>query len=301
MKKKALFFLLFSSSLLFASYYDSNPLSQALLEKDELSGSGYELELDESGNGKLYLDGNVIEERNALEDGYTVISPSGSEEYHYDQNGRLVHYSSADADEYMTYSESGHLETLRTLDKDGDLISLLIYDYGGDGSLLRMRKDGDRYYLLSDGLSYSVEDEMRNVNITPSMVLSSDISDGSMDYRVNEDGSFTLFQDDGESTYSETGLLIRRDFPYGRYIEYSYDGNELSEVVERNGNVEVRRTFTSDGSLSFEEMRENGILRRDLTLQDDGTFLERRFKDDRPYAAVHYDRDRRTILEAYGL
>lgn len=281
-------------------FYKSNPLMQKLDALTSLTGESWELEAFDDGREVLYLDG--VEEcvKTPTERGYVLTRDGESEEFSFDGKGRLVSWSDQNVDETLSYDEKGMLTSRRINSKDGTLIELLFYGYGGDGTLLEITSDGRCYLVLDDGLSYKIDDVERNVYLDSPVLLSSDISDGEIDFSFSDDGSFTIESDGKRDYYDSTGVLVRRE-DGDVLLSYSYIDGILSSVTMERGNERIVRHIDEGGRVDLEDVYLDGELSRTIRLIEDGTFYEVRYADGKGYAYVHYDRDRRRILEAGSL
>ena len=286
--KIVLLLFLFSTSSIFASYFESNALFMRLGEKEALDGVRYELEVSDEAE-TLYLDSEEVERRIYGDSGYKVIKDGKEREYVLDEQGRIVEEIYDGFIRRNYYSGDGLL--LTSVLSDGDeIVDSSSYYYDSSDSILRVDTLNSSYIFSDDGFYFSTPTEDSSYileNMRSAIKGSSTVS-------INSDGSLSVSEDDGLiRTYDVNGLLI---FEEGDDYEvsYLYDANgELERIERRDGRVYTISEY-KDGVLESLSEYIDGTISRIITYTDG--IREIRYKDGLEYAEVLYDDDKSTII-----
>ncbi len=289
--------LLLISLPLYSAPFASNALGQDLGPIDALTGSGYE---GESADGRtlIYLDGEIIKERESLSDGY-IIREGEREERVIAENGRRVS---------RTITEPGRIEEYRYTYED-DVLSSVTYSVNGEiesitdyietpsGTLAGISGTEENYFT-PEYLVYVRDGNVLRAYYAP---RDAEIPEG---YTQREDGSwigtYTSAGETIERVYSQDGLLLSEKRE-GREDIYSYDENGTliqDEVIEGDTRMVI---WYEDGRPTRSERYYQDRIIADRVYREDDRISETRYRDGEPYARILFDRDGLRVLEVENL
>ena len=290
--------LMAATSLLSAEVWESNALSMRLKPLTEVPASGYCLVV-EDGIESLYHDGNAVSVKRETPNGFELEENGSVSIYTLDECGRPLSIEEGSLVTRNVYSKDGLLLSSTTTDSEG-LESISEYHWSPEGRLLYVEDVDLRYYLPTTDFHYTVDDSTYSLNHETPEVFIERLGEEKSKVEVQDDESVKLISTDGrERVYSKDGFLIR-EMKGDSTFEYVYENGILSESIETNGR-NVTKLLFDDGILVSREFLVDGVTARLQVIEKDGSITEDRYRNGKPYARVHYDRDQKTIRSIESL
>ena len=290
--------LMAATSLLSAEVWESNALSMRLKPLADVPASGYYLVVDEESES-LYLDGTPVSVKRNLPNGFELEENGMVSIYTLDECGRPLSIEEGSVVNRNVYSEDGLLLSSTTTDPEG-LERISEYHWSPEGRLLYVEDVDLRYYLPSTEFHYTFGDYTYSINDETPDVFIERLGKEKSKVEILEDLSVKLVSNDGsERLYSKDGHLVR-EVKGDSVFEYAYEDGMLFKSVETNGR-NVTNLFYEDGLLIRREYLVDGVLLRVQIIEKDGFLTEDRYRNGKPYARVHYDRDQKTIRSIESL
>lgn len=271
MKKAALTaLLLIIPFLLFASFYKSNQISQALEEIENLTKEGYCLEVNEN-EKKLYLDGNLIETNTKIVEDNCIYEKKITDYSIYTRvfcDSRLLResYESENESYSIIYSYL-----------DGLLVLCTYIDEIKESTTAFLRDRSGRFVAIqrNDSLSMDMGSVFFNEGRSFVIVSKNTVVEGTATF----DGKTTIIENQEDRYIYEDGLLVRSEnsksyslYFYEDYIllrkqtyfenkmtEEHYKGTVLTQSLEyENDNLVSKTIFSKDGNV--QELYDKGVL-----------------------------------------
>ncbi len=299
--------LLLLPSFLFADgYYTSNAIGQVKESIPMLTGVGYEVE--ERGNEKLfYLDGSVI--KRELQEQDKRITQEGDKTTEIISKNGLVQEERIKEGETLEtikyeYSDNGILNKMvKTI--DGSLQSVTIYSYDPSTLLSAIRSDDDTSLLSSSAYAYPEGEGLVMITVYPSFLKRDDSSvSDKHSSETDEEGNLLLKEKRGDNTletlYSESGDIISEKLfsSDGAIISetfYTWQDDELLSKLQREGERSTE-TFYESGRVLYSQHYVSGKLEKRQDYLSTGMIDEIVYRDEKPYALIHYDSDGKRVL-----
>ena len=207
--------LFFLSLPLFPAAFLSNALGQDLGMIEMLTGSGYEGE--ENGSERvIYHDGEVIQRRIESEDGYTIEYGDRTESVRLGENGERSEWTveQGDRTETHTYFYTDDRLSSVSVSVDGELQRRLVYLETPSGTVAAITGTNDSYISPSFYLYENDGDAVKFTYYENGLVMREDLSDPSLSYTIEDDGSWKESRTlpDGtamEKIYDTSGRLVQ--------------------------------------------------------------------------------------------
>ena len=298
--------LSFLSLPLFPAAFLSNALGQDLGMIEMLTGSGYEGE--ENGSERvIYHDGEVMQRRIENEDGYTIEYGDRTERVKLGENGERSEWTveQGDRTETHTYFYTDDRLSSVSVSVDGELQRRLVYLETPSGTVAAITGTNDSYISPSFYLYENDGDAVKFTYYENGLVIREDLSDPSLSYTIEDDGSWkeSKILPDGtvmEKIFDTSGRLVQESAGEAVTIyEYGEDGELQLSVVQDGGNE--TRTHYTDGSVSSIEMLADGILTKERKFLESGDIEEIRYKEGRAEYSILFEGDGVRVKEIHRL
>lgn len=300
-KVLCLFSLFFISLTLSATIYESNVLMQRIAEVDEIpTGSWYIVE--EGDLSILYNEEGEEVERLISTDEMEERITATSTVRRYFEDGILIREEETTEEGTTTliyeYSENGNLKRVREVDGEGNE-SVRDYNYSSLGVISSITLEGS--LTLFSSSAQSIDGSLYSYEEARSALLG--ILEGAGE---SEDGGYTTTETSGFGTivrnYDSEQRLIKETW-YDREevafstTDYYYDREGRLFFSRRIDGERIEDSYFTSGVLVQTVLIEDGQVSTVNSQQDDGTIISLRYRNGRPYARIHYERDANRVLE----
>lgn len=308
-----LFALLSISTLAFslhAAVYESNALMQPLRLIPEVPYQGYYI-VEDGNERTLYLDNEAVKTVISDETGETTITKDETVERRF-IDGRLMSESvisdGRQTDLSYEYSENGILRRI-IYSSDGEIYRVVQYNYSPLSGLTAVVDATQDTVSLYEGTSVSYRSEGKSEvrdgkNMIMSLKSGAEIS-AETDIVYNEDGGFSVRETVSGgllvSTY-DGNLVLRSEVLSDEEDnvisskEYIYDRDGELFFIRETSDGLINDLYYVEGRLSEKiESTDTGVKNR-YVYNEDGTIMCTRYREGKPYAAIHYDSDGRRVL-----
>lgn len=275
---KAVVLFLLAASSLSAAAFQSNALGQDLGPLESVSGAGYE-GFAEDGKTTIYLDGDVIREREENDNGYTITEEERKEAVVLDEDGRRLSWSVETPERTETHQyfyEDGRLSSV-SVSIDGEMVRRIEY-LETPGGTLAGTEGSLESYIAPSFYVYSLDgDTIRYTYHDNGMVTKEDSSLPPAEYETEESGNWIERRDGVTRTYSPDGLLISEESG-STLTEYLYEDGIVSEVTVTEGDKRLVTSY-SDGKVSRTDEYNDGVIQKTRTFLDNGDIEEIRYRN----------------------
>ena len=231
------------------------------------------------------------------------------------KNGRRVSESLEDGSQIRyEYTDSGVLKRALFV-RDGKVHEIRDYSYSPTSGLVSVYSTLlDRSYYDRDSYTFREDGESIHVDIYPGNLLVREVlkkdeergEEPKTQAEVVESGNIVVRERMGESiletTYTPNGdvlsEIVYQDDKAVSRTDYSYSAEGLlTSSVYSDEKDRINRSYNSEGYITTEEFRSNGILTKTRSYQSDGRIVERSYRNGRPYSEILLDKDGLRVLD----
>lgn len=319
MVKKGIILLLLAFSLpLFGGViYESNAISQPIVEKPELSNIGYELVI-ENNRETLFLDGKTIQEKVIDKNKVTVEFSDYMETYLYDDNRVLQSFEKNEKDNLIKrdyYYDDNTLLKQVVESRNGTVESIINYqrDYNDVVIASTIIEFGNYYqnYYNSKSLVATTDEEILVTTFIGDNLYNRDVytregeeikvNDVTFSLGETEEIHITTREGDkkSEQVFLPSGQITKESVVVNEEIVsetvYNYTEDVKTSTISREGNKEIEAFF--ENQIKVKEIEKiNGKVQAIREYNEDGTMIEIAHRDGKEFAKIYYDVDKQTVL-----